>query len=416
MRKFWLIFKQAFWTKARTKSFVITTILLTLGILLMANWPIVLNEARSMLGMDPDKKETLVVQTTDDALYEAFEGQLANDDLIIQRAEKDEAALKEDVLDQSIDAFVVLQKEENDIQVRYASQKMTDILLVSRVQEAAQALQTAYHGDALGLDEKQLQSLLAPIQFTKENISPSAKSEEELKQATILVYVIMFVIYFAVIMYAGWIAAEVAQEKSSRVMEILISSVSPTTHMFAKILGIGTLGILQMGFLGLVGFLSVRKTAVQGELGQLLSFSEVGWQTWAYGFIFFVLGYFLYATLAALLGSLVSRTEDVQQLIMPMTLLIIIAFLIAVFGINNPEAGFVRYASYFPFFTPLVMFLRVGLLDLPLWEPLLGIGIMLVTIAILGIFGAKVYRGGVLMYGPSRSLKDIRRAFRLGKE
>ena len=78
--------------------------------------------------------------------------------------------------------------------------------------------------------------------------------------------------------------------------------------------------------------------------------------------------------------------------------------------------AYMKYASFFPFFAPLVMFLRVGMLELPLWEPLLSIAIMLVTIFILGWFGARVYRGGVLMYGPSRSLKDIKKAIQLGKE
>ena len=90
--------------------------------------------------------------------------------------------------------------------------------------------------------------------------------------------------------------------------------------------------------------------------------------------------------------------------------------MIAATGLGNPELAYLKYASYVPFFAPLVMFLRVGMLDLPLWEPLLSIAIMLVTIFILGWFGARVYRGGVLMYGPSRSLKDIKKAIQLGKE
>jgi len=81
-----------------------------------------------------------------------------------------------------------------------------------------------------------------------------------------------------------------------------------------------------------------------------------------------------------------------------------------------PEAGYVTVASYIPFFAPLVMFLRVGLLDITLWEPLLSIAIMLLTMGLLGWFCARVYRGGVLMYGSSQSLKDIRRAIKLGNE
>lgn len=146
----------------------------------------------------------------------------------------------------------------------------------------------------------------------------------------------------------------------------------------------------------------------------VFGFSEVKISTFLFAILFFLLGYFLYAVLAALLGSLVSRTEDVQQLMLPMMILIIISSFIAFSGISMPQATFVTVASYIPFFAPLVMFLRVGMLDLPLWEPLLSIAIMLVTIGILGWFGARVYKGGVLMYGSSQSLKDIRKAIHLG--
>ena len=104
--------------------------------------------------------------------------------------------------------------------------------------------------EELSLSGEQVQTLFAPIQFEQQSVSPSAKSEEELSQARGLVYVLMFLIYFAVIVYSSMIATEVATEKSSRVMEILISSVSPVKHMFAKVLGIGSLGLIANGIVG----------------------------------------------------------------------------------------------------------------------------------------------------------------------
>jgi ABC-2 type transport system permease protein len=225
-------------------------------------------------------------------------------------------------------------------------------------------------------------------------------------------------IYMSVIYYPNMIAMEVATEKSSRVMEILISSVSPVKHMFAKIAGIGSLGILQMLLFGVSGYLAIKTagTSMTEGVFSVFGFSDVKISTFLFAVLFFLLGYFLYAVLAALLGSLVSRTEDVQQLMLPMMFLIIVASFIAFSGISVPEAKFVTVTSYIPFFAPLVMFLRVGMLDIPLWEPLVSIGLMLVTIGLLGWFGARVYRGGVLMYGSSQSLKDIRKAITLGNK
>ena len=286
------------------------------------------------------------------------------------------------------------------------------------IMEALQSIQSEVKAEQLSLSAEQLQTIFSPIQFEQHSVSDTTKSEEELSEARGLVYILVFLIYFTVIYYSNMIATEVATEKSSRVMEILISSISPVKHMFAKVLGIGSLGLVQMMLLGIAGFVAVKTSAsnmVDG-VSSFFGFSNLSISTIVFAITFFLLGYFLYATVAALLGSLVSRTEDVTQAIMPIMILVILAFMIAMPGLTNPELVFLKYASYVPFFAPLVMFLRVGMLDLPLWEPLLSIAIMLVTILFLGVFGARVYRGGVLMYGPSRSMKDIKKAIQLGKE
>jgi len=214
------------------------------------------------------------------------------------------------------------------------------------------------------------------------------------------------------------IAMDVATEKSSRVMEILISSASPVTHMFAKIIGIALLGLTQIILFFIVGFglISTKVKELSGGFFEVFGFSDTSISIYFYAVLFFILGYFLYATIAAMLGSLVSRVEDVQQLIMPMVLLVMVAFFIAIFGLGNPEAKFITITSFIPFFSPMIMFLRVGMLDIPIWEVIISVGLLIGTIIILAILGARIYRGGVLMYGPSRSLKDFKQALALTKK
>lgn len=420
MREFWIIFKQAFVTKAKAKSFIITTAIMITAIFLFANMGKIIDTVQDMTG-DSEAPDTLVVVDKSGVLLDRLDEQLRTNesDILVAPAEETEQALTEEVKEGTIDSFLTINLDElGVIHANYTTMSMMDFNLPMKLQDALRAIQTEMNATQLSLDQQQVQTLFTPIQFEQKNVSPSAKSEEELNQARVLVYVLMFVIYFAVILYSSMIATEVATEKSSRVMEILISSVSPVKHMFAKVLGIGSLGLAQILMYGIAGFVAMKTTATDmpGGFSDFFSFESINKVTLVYAVVFFLLGYFLYATLAALLGSLVSRTEDVQQMIMPMTLLIVAAFMIAVTGLNNPELGYLQIASYFPFFAPLVMFLRVGMLELPFWEPLLSIGIMLVTIFLLGWFGARVYRGGVLMYGPSRSLKDLKKAIQLGKE
>ncbi|MDE0583514.1 ABC transporter permease [Planococcus sp. A6] len=415
MYSFWIIFKQAFKTKAMTKSFMITTLVVVASFFLLANLPSIIESFDG----DDNSQQTIQVVDGTGQYTEALQAQLDQQDSTIQleASALSEEQLRADVEAGEMDAFLVIEGDD-EITARYIAESATESAQAAELENALQSLQTARVAEQLELEATELAQLFAPVDMEREALAESSKSQEELSQARGLVYILIMVIYIAVIYYPNMIAMEVANEKSSRVMEILISSVSPVKHMFAKIAGIGSLGILQMMIFALAGYLAIQSSGSDLTEGvfSVMGFSEVKFSTFFYAILFFLLGYFLYAVLAALLGSLVSRTEDVQQLMLPMMILIIIASFIAFSGISMPEAGYVTVASYIPFFAPLVMFLRVGLLDIPLWEPLLSIAIMLLTIGILGWFGARVYRGGVLMYGSSQSLKDIRRAIKLGNE
>lgn len=416
MREFGIIFKQAFLSKAKTKSFVITTAIMIAAIFLFANISKIIDTVQTLTGSG-DSEQVLYVKDESGELADRLSAQLS--DVKVELTNEPKETILDKVKSEEIDSLLTVSvNQQGIINAEYTTMSLMDFAIPMQIQEALQSIQTEMKAEELSLTGEQVQTLFTPIEFEQTNVSPSAKSEDELNQARVLVYVLMFVIYLSVIMYSSMIAMDVANEKSSRVMEILISSVSPVKHMFAKVLGIGLLGIVQIVIYGLAGFIALKTSAteVPGGFSDFFSFSDLNIGTLIYAAVFFLLGYFLYATLAALLGSLVSRAEDVQQMIMPMTLLIVAAFIIAATGLGNPEIGYLQYASYFPFFAPLVMFLRVGMLDLPMWEPLLSIAIMLVTIFVLGWFGARVYKGGVLMYGPSRSLKDIKKAIQLGKE
>lgn len=414
MHSFWIIFKQAFLTKARTKSFIITTIIVAAAFFLLANLPNIIES----FGGDGEGQVIHVIDNKGD-LMPLLQEQLKQSDSGIQAMPTDmsEEELQQGITEGTIESYLVL--EEGDrLSATYVSESANEIGAGAAVENAVQAIQTAMTAEQLGLSSAEVGELFMPADFERQAVSASSKTEEELSQARGLVYVLILLIYVAVIYYPNMIAMEVANEKSSRVMEILISSVSPVKHMFAKIAGIGTLGIVQMLIFGIAGYFAFQTSGSQMTEGffSVMGFSDIKISTFLFAILFFLLGYFLYAVLAALLGSLVSRTEDVQQLMLPMMFLIIIASFIAFSGIGMPEASYVTISSYIPFFAPLVMFLRVGMLDIPLWEPLLSIGIMLATIAVFGWFGARVYRGGVLMYGSSQSLKDIGKAITLGNK
>ncbi|HEO8421497.1 ABC transporter permease [Niallia sp. FSL W8-0635] len=414
MNSFWIILFHTFLSKFKTKSFLITTAITLLFVVALTNLTSIIDTFSGEEG----KSEIAVIDQSNSllpAIQEATE--TLNEDVKLVTYNDGEESAKKEVEEGNYSGLLILDVDSSNLPIAtYYTMDIAESSISDNLSNSIQLVKSQLAANQLNLTNEQLAKLNEPVSFEKIALEKDAKTEEELSQARGLVYVLLFLIYFAVILYANMIATEVATEKSSRVMEILISSVSPIKHMFAKILGIGLLSLTQLAILLLVGYFSLTSNESLSSMEGFLGFSEVPVSTIIYAAIFFILGYFLYATLAALLGSLVSRIEDVQQMITPMTLLIVAGFMIAMFGLSAPDTTFVTITSYIPFFTPMLMFMRVGMLNLPVWEPILGIIILVATIMILAIFGARVYKGGVLMYGKSNSYKDIKKALQLTKK
>lgn len=416
MNNFWIILFHTYLTKLKTKSFIITTILTVIITLGLTN----MNKIIETFDKTGGKEKVAVLDETGQ-IYQPLKEQIAtvNKDIVLVQYKGSGKEAEKDVKNEKYRGMVEIRYNEEQLpQATYKAMSVADSDLYTEIQSGLQQLKTMMAASKINLTADQLQKLYEPVSFDKIALEENAKTEEELNQARGLVYVLLFIIYFAVIMYASMIAMEVATEKSSRVMEILISSVSPIKQMFAKILGIGLLSLTQLAVLISVGYYSIKQnlSSLEGGFFDAFGFGNIPFSTIAYAVIFFILGYFLYATLAAFLGSLVSRIEDVQQMITPMTLLVVAGFMIAMFGLGKPDAPFITVTSYIPFFTPMIMFLRVGMLTLPTWEAIAGISVLLATIILLAIFGARVYKGGVLMYGKSNSFKDIKKALQLTKK
>ncbi|MGE7878070.1 ABC transporter permease [Peribacillus muralis] len=415
MNKFWIVLSHTYLSKLKTKSFIISTIIMMALILVLSN----ISKLIDAFGEDETQKVAIIDQT-EDRLFDPYKNAVkgVNEDLSIISAQSEKEAEKQVNADEIVGYLLVEKDDRLGFRGTYKANQISDSKVSNDLLLALTQLKGQITADDLKLTDQQISQLNTPPAFETIALQKNAKTEEDLDQARGLVYVLLFVIYFGVLMYATMIAMEVATEKTSRVMEILISSVPPVTQMFAKIMGIALLSFTQMVLFFGVGYLSIKQNLASMDEGffSFFGFGNTKISTIIYAIIFALLGYFLYATLAACLGSIVSKIEDVQQMISPMTMLVVIAFLIAMFGLGNPSASYITVTSFIPFFTPMIMFLRVGMLDVPFWEIALSIAMMIITIVLLGIIGAKIYRGGVLMYGSSKSLKSIKNALQLSKK
>ncbi|WP_445613617.1 ABC transporter permease [Geobacillus sp. YF-1] len=409
MNKFWLVMGHTYVTKLKAKAFLVTTALTCLLIIGLAN---VQTISEAFTG---DETAHVAVIDRTPSLYKALEKQVNNKEITLTKITNLEDEAKKAVKDGKWDGLLVLSTDEKGLpKAFYYANTIADNRTSEELERGVNALKTALAAAKIGLTKEQLAVLYQPVPFQKVALEKNAKSEKELNEARSLVYVLLIAMYMFVLMYGGMIATEVATEKSSRVMEILVSSVHPVQQLFGKIIGVALVSLTQFFVFFAVGFAALKANGQ--EVWRFLGLDQTPLSIWGYALIFFLLGYLLYAVLFAVLGSLVSRVEDVQPAITPVMLMVVAAFMIAMVGLNMPESPFVVGASFIPFFTPMLMFLRIGLVSVPAWEVALSFALLVATMVLLILVGAKVYRGGVLMYGRMNVFKDMKQAIQLTKK
>lgn len=253
------------------------------------------------------------------------------------------------------------------------------------------------------------------------------------------------IIYMFIAMFSGMVMQSVIEEKSSRIVEVLVSSVKATELMFGKIIGVACVALTQFllwilltgalvgGFSLFGGFEALIGDAAQTEQvtdmagrfgGEMTSITSVmaqddgmslilstlqgiDWGMMIFAFVvYFVLGYLLYASFFAAIGSAVENEADTNQLQMPVTIPLLIGFLIAVYAFNAPESQLVWWGSMIPFTSPIVMLARIPF-GVPLWELLLSMGLLAGTFVAGGWLSAKIYKIGILMFGKKTTFKDL---------
>ena len=240
--------------------------------------------------------------------------------------------------------------------------------------------------------------------------------------ASVLALVLTFVLYMMFIIYGQMITRGVLEEKTSDIAEILVSSVRPWELMLGKILGIGAMGLTQIAIwtttlAGLTAYGLAGGATVLSEVGVDLSAISLPLIRLGLAFLaFFVLGYFLYASVFAAVGAIVGDQDDVQQVSFFPMLLIIVPFILAFSAAQAGTAGstLMVAASYFPFFTPILMLVRMTMGAAAGWEVLLSIAILLVSIVGVAWLAGRIYRVGVLMKGKRPNLPEVARWVRYG--
>jgi ABC-2 type transport system permease protein len=276
----------------------------------------------------------------------------------------------------------------------WVSKSKADILTPSLLGSGIRTTLTREGLGNLGMPTSEVDSLLKPVDLITSDKSAAFAS----------VYALFFLMYFVILFYGMNVARSIIEEKTSRIFEVLLATIRPEEMMAGKVIGVGAVGLTQVGIWIVAGALVTKYLLIGSGFTFAISAGQI-----MYFVIFFLLGYLLYSSVAAALGAMTSSEQELQQMNM-FLMLPLIACSVVILRVVRDADGFVSQAfSFFPFCTPLIMYVRIAVHQPPFWQIALSIVILILTILAVLWFASRIYRVGILMYGKKPNLPEILR-------
>ena len=408
----WLVVtRREFWERVRTKWFIIVTLLGPIGlvgIILVPAW---------LTATSADSEVAIaVVDHTPEKLGDTLRaGPLPeNYKLEMVAPEVTREQLLGRLRSEDIDGFLTLPADAlAGGEVVYEGANTSNMALMARLQAYVNAAGLTIRAQNAGISTVQLAELSRPIPFSaKQNTG-----EDEATSGTgsfILGYAVMFLLYMAILLYAVNVMRSVVLEKTSRVVEIMVSAVKPRSLMLGKILGVGAVGLFQLGIWAIVGLLLLEYHAQLLDLFGVsapddLGIPDVGALELGIVLAYFFAGYFFYAALYAAIGAMVNSDQEAQQAQMPVVILLIVPVMCAQLVISDPRGAAAEVLTLIPFSSPILMPMRYLLGGATVGDVALSLALLLASLAGAVFLAARVYRIGILMYGKRPSLREVAR-------
>ncbi|MCA1951117.1 MAG: ABC transporter permease [Treponema sp.] len=409
MRKLQAVIIKEFKATAANKTFVIITLLGPFLILAITVLPNLLTSNPNM--NKPNKP--VAIYTSVNEIYEQIAQALDNQAIPPIRI-TDLSEGKSKVLSEQYAGILEIPEAWPREEARFYSSTGMEAMLYSMINEMLNALAMEWNSKELGLKQDTIRVLLSKPDFRVVKLGKDMKEETKTNEDflgilfTVLSFVMM--IYMTVLLYGQLIGRSVVQEKTSKTVEIMLSSLSARELMFGKILGLGIAGLIQYGvWFGMgIALITLVGPALHVQLPQAITVSNFIWLI-----VFFILAFFLYGACYAALGAAAEDEHHLGQLAWPLIIFLVIPMVMISPMIMNPKSLFVVILSYFPMTAPIVMLVRILVSMPPVWEITLSLGIILCSVIGSGFLGAKIFRVGILMYGKRPKFDEVLRWIRI---
>jgi ABC-2 type transport system permease protein len=287
--------------------------------------------------------------------------------------------------------------------VSYYGKNVSNISMLDRLRSALNEAVIAKRLAREGLQYSAVKQMLKPIDIETMRLVKGGEKKSEFGTSFLTSFVFIMILYMTILLWGINVQRSIIDEKSNRVIEVLLSSLKPFDIMAGKIIGVGAVGLTQYAIWAFCG-MAIAAYALSSGYAQYVSF---GPSTLIFFVVFYVFGFLFYATFFAGVGSVCNSDQEAQQLQMPFNLVLWITIMISFAVIQNPDSALSVTLSMIPFFSPILMFMRINVLMPPLWEVALSIAILIASTIACGILSAKVFRIGILMYGKRPDIREI---------
>ena len=320
---------------------------------------------------------------------------------------------KQGIQNSEFDGLLVLPATLPDEgQAEYVSPNVSTFQMLSVLERSVNNVMVADRLTTAGLDPEAVGELTRRVDLRTMKLGAKGQETHDQGQGFMISYVFMMIIYMTVLMYGMYVMRGVLEEKSSHIVEVIISTVKPFELMLGKILGIGAVGLTQFLLWSLM-MVAISAPGAASALGMGgLELPAVPAIQLIFFVVYFVLGFLLYGTLYAGIGAAFDTEQEAQNFQGVITMFLVVPLVLMMYILNQPDAPLSVALSLFPFFTPMLMFLRMTLTPVPAIQLAASVAIMSATIVVAAWLVGKIYRVGILMHGSKPKLKDMWRWIR----
>ena len=407
MRDLWTVTEFTMKEMLRRKSFIISTLIILVIIIVGINIP-------NILKLFTDSSETgerlLIVDSSNvfegnlsslEQMNTGYEVQISNENISFDD-------IKSKIENKEIDDAIIVEQTDDNIKIRYIVESTT--MMAGVPENVISAINTIYSNmqiNKLQLTPEQIASITPNFEYSLEQTE-----EQEVQGNVLAIMLLSIVLFYAIYFCAYQVSSSITTEKTSKIMETLVTSTSPKTIVLGKTVGIGIVGLLQVCLLVAVALITAYTCLEPGTLDSILDMSNFTPYLAIITIIYFILGYVAYALMYALTGSTVSKPEDIQSANGPVAIIAVIGFYLSYFTMMNPTSDLNVFASMLPISSPFCMPFRIMMGLASTTDVVISILILLVTIFIIARVAIKIYSNAILNYGTKMSFADLIKVYR----